>query len=468
MEENINNEELAVLDFNKLWRIIWYRKYWSLACYVIIIVSTILFTLQMPKKYTSEATILLNKSQSTNLADINPYILAQFSSSQKGGIASLLSGSGSNDNELAIMKSPIIIDQVIKENNIKYESGPKKGEFKTTKDFFESKQMKINEDKDSNLINIEYLSESPELSYNIVNSFINNYKKVSEEINSNKASKDKDFLQKELTNSNSEIADLSNELKQFKQNTGFIDKEISTKLLSSANPYSKKVAYKLSQMPEIEQRGKELELKLEAAITKYSTLKEKFEWISLVESMSKNASNITILEYPKIKRPFEKSEPSLSKNIILSVVVSIIFSSILVFALEIIDPKLTYFAINTQNTFWLEKKYNASYLSNMYISLKQQLKTLNTNKLSVITFNLNSTEIEFYNDRLKPFLTSLTSHKNCNIDEATDLIELFNTIEASEAVLLIGKIGSSEKELFLKIEEIVEENKNLLAKVILC
>src|SRR3989339_801450 len=157
MEENINNEELAVLDFNKILRIIWYRKYWSLACYAIIIISTILFTLQMPKKYTSEATILLNKAQSTNLADINPYVLAQISSSQKGGIASLLSGPGSNDNELAIMKSPKIIDQVIKDNNIQYESGKKTGELLTTKDFFETKKMKIDEEKDSDLINIEYL-----------------------------------------------------------------------------------------------------------------------------------------------------------------------------------------------------------------------------------------------------------------------------------------------------------------------
>lgn len=468
MEENINNEELAVLDFNKIWRIIWYRKYWSLACYVIIIVSTILFTLQMPKKYTSEATILLNKAQSTNLADINPYVLAQISSSQKGGIASLISGSGSIDNELAIMKSPITIDPVIKDNNIKYETGKKAGELMSTKDFLETKQMKISEEKDSNLINIEYLSESPELSYNVVNSFINNYNKVSEEINSNKATKDKDFLQKELTASETEITALSDELKKFKQNTGFIDKEISTKMLSSANPYSRKVAYKLSQLPEIEQRGKELEFKLQAAITKQSALKEKFEWTSLVENMSENASNITVLEYPKIKRPFEKSEPSLSKNIILSVVIAMIFSSILVFAIEIIDPKLTYFAINTQNTFWLNKKSNVSFLSNLFISLKQQLKTLNANKLSIISFNLNSDDINLYNDRLKPFLTSLTSCNSFNIDENTNLIELFNTIEKSEAVLLIGKIGSSEKELFLKIEEIVDTNKNLLAKIIIC
>ena len=48
-----------------------------------------------------------------------------------------LMGGGSSDinNEIEILKSPLVLNSVIKSNNLKYKKGRKKGEFLSVEDF---------------------------------------------------------------------------------------------------------------------------------------------------------------------------------------------------------------------------------------------------------------------------------------------------------------------------------------------
>lgn len=469
MNENTTVTEYNVLDIDRLWKIVCYRKYWSLIIYITIITATILVTLSLPKKYISEALILINKSSSTNLAEINPYVLDKATSSSKG-ISSFLSSGGGISEEMDIIKSPLVLDNVIKENHIVYESGPKQNSPISTEDLLEQNNLTFENTKDSNIISIKYKSISPKLSYNIVNSVIKNYQNISETINSKKATKDRTFLKEELAKTEKELAQYSQEMKQYKSQTNYVDPELEIKLLSSAqnlNLYKRTTANKINQIPETEQKTNELKLKLESTLQKFNMLKERYEWAFLVEKMAQNATNITILKKPEIKQLFEKSEPSLKKNIIVAVVVSIILSSLFAFFLEVTELTLTFLSLTPTKLFWFSQQTKRDYLNNLVLTLKQDLSALNINNLNIISFDLNEKDLELFKSNLDSFLTTIDKYKILNFETTTNPVEVFNFIESSSAILLLGKIGVSNKELFLKTEELSLEKNKLLAKVIL-
>ena len=83
----------------------------------------------MPKKWEVDADLYINKSNNSNFVDLNPYAIAELGAS--GGMSALMTGGGSLTNELELMQSPLVIDKVIKENDIRF----KKlfGIFKTVK-----------------------------------------------------------------------------------------------------------------------------------------------------------------------------------------------------------------------------------------------------------------------------------------------------------------------------------------------
>ncbi|MDD3012585.1 MAG: Wzz/FepE/Etk N-terminal domain-containing protein [Candidatus Gastranaerophilales bacterium] len=130
MENQFNNNQNSdeiIIDFNKIWRIICYRKSLIITCFVLAIILSGLLTILMPKKYETEAKLLINKSSSTNLADINPFIISDAVDIGGGGMSSLLGGSSNLSNEIEILKSPLVLDPVIKINNLKYKKGKKTG-----------------------------------------------------------------------------------------------------------------------------------------------------------------------------------------------------------------------------------------------------------------------------------------------------------------------------------------------------
>jgi uncharacterized protein involved in exopolysaccharide biosynthesis len=468
MEEKNEYQELDLL---KIWKVINYRKYYSLAIYVILIISAIIITAQIPKQYTSEASILINQSSSTNLADINPYILDKVLSTSSKSLGSFLSG-GADDlkNNIEIIKSPLVMDKVIKENNITYKSGPKARKFLSTKDFIEKKNLIITDKKDTNIIEISYESDDPEVSYNIVKSIIDTYQEVSEAINSRRASKDRAFLEDELAKTEQEMTVVQKKIKQFKQANNILGPEIDLQLLTSSggmNPYKKSIANKISNFPEIEIRFKELEVQSETIMDKYKLLKEKYEWAFLVERMSRNATNISILQQPEIKESFEKSSPSLKRNIIISVVLAIILSSVFVIMLEMIDKKLSYLHLNTDSLFWLNKQTDQTKLNNLFLNLKKKMDDISATTIHVIQLNLSETDQQYFMQQFKSFLTRCNDVKTLNYIDLTDVNTVYNFIDEANAVLLVAKIGQTDRQTYEQIERILEDQKKLIQIIII-
>ena len=159
MQPDELDEELNI-DFKKIFMIFWSRKTLILKVFCSVLVFFILLTFIMPKKYKVNADLYINKSNNTNLVDINPYAIEELGAG--GGMAALMSGtSGGLSNELEIMQSPLVIDKVIRENNlvIKKKWGiipnKKEGEYISTAAFLK-KNISIENKKGTNVVTIEY------------------------------------------------------------------------------------------------------------------------------------------------------------------------------------------------------------------------------------------------------------------------------------------------------------------------
>ena len=108
-------DEDLTIDFKKIFFSIWSRKEIIAKVFISVFVFFILLTFITPKKYLVDADLYVNKANSTNLADINPYIIEELGA---GGMAAIMGSNASLNNELELMKSPLVIDKVIRENNI--------------------------------------------------------------------------------------------------------------------------------------------------------------------------------------------------------------------------------------------------------------------------------------------------------------------------------------------------------------
>ena len=159
MQPDELDEELNI-DFKKIFMIFWSRKTLILKVFCSVLAFFILLTFIMPKKYKVDADLYINKSNNTNLVDINPYAIEELGAG--GGMAALMSGaSGGLSNELEIMQSPLVIDKVIRENNLVVKKkwgiipNKKEGEYISTAAFLK-KNISIENKKGTNVVTIEY------------------------------------------------------------------------------------------------------------------------------------------------------------------------------------------------------------------------------------------------------------------------------------------------------------------------
>ena len=176
-----NNEELTI-DLKKIFFALWHRKNLIIAIFLICILAFASLTFVLSKKYTVTADLYINKTTSSNLIEFNPFALDEVGAAG-GGVAALMSG-GNNAlaNEMELIKSPLVIDKVIKENNLVYGKkfgiipNKREGEYLSAAAFIgKGKNPSFENKKGTNVLTIEYKSKDPELAYNVVNSIINNY-----------------------------------------------------------------------------------------------------------------------------------------------------------------------------------------------------------------------------------------------------------------------------------------------------
>jgi len=450
MENNINNDEI-IIDFRKIWLTILYRKSSIFACFAIIIALALIATMFMPKKYESEAKILINKTNATNLAELNPFMISGMSD-MAGGMAGLLNGGSNLVNEMEIMKSPLVLDPVIRINQLKYKKGPKKGEYISADDFLK-KEISIDSLKGTNVITIKFESENPELAYNVVDSIIKNYKEIYEEINVKKAGNDKEFLKKSYTEAKQLV---DQKIQKLKSSSISANSGGALGTFSILQFYDKRINKDLSSISSSDIDAKKTQMELDQEVEKLKMVKSKYDWSSLVENLSKDATNIIILKNPELSKSFDNTEPKIIINIILAIVFSFFVSIIVILLKEKNDVMLSYTTFNEDAQVVNEESQNFSnLLVDLFISKPKEIsivslvdKSIESNLIRILKSNFPD---------IKIFLTSQQGTLKNHIDN----------ISNAENLILLSKIGFTDKNCYKQLKYMqMKLNKSTIADYI--
>lgn len=447
------NDDITI-DFKKILRIILHRWRLIIACYAVILGLAVLLTFVMPKKYVAKATVLINKSSDTNLAEINPFVIGELAGGSSGGLASsLLGGSSAQiENEIALIKSDQVINNVIKENDLKYNKGPREGQFLLREDFL-GKNFNAENEKGTNLITFSYKTSDPELAYNIVKSTLENYQEVHNSVNLEKAIRDKSFIQSFYAAAKKDFDEKITQVKEYNVSTGgtFADDLTMSdayKILLSQN--DKRLRAKLQQVPEVKVQNKKLRLDLEQDIERLNRLKERYDWSILVENMAKSTSNLVILNAPRIPATYEFKEPKLIINILLGCVLSFTLAFCAVLGKETMSKKLTYTDVSSEDYFF-ETVENAELLD-LIAWLKAHPAAQRMAFLSLVP---DETTNAFYS-RLQERFSSLDITKT---DKNNPVEEHLENILNADVTLFIVQPEFTERKLYKTLYQQAENKK---------
>ena len=439
LEDDLN------IDIKKIIFLLWYRKVLIIKIFICVLLIFVGLTFILPKKYEVDSDLYINKSNNSNMAEINPYFISEIGTGS--GMATMLAGGGNLTNELELMQSPLVIDKVIQENDIRYKKlfgifpTVKTGKLMSTEKFLK-KKVSFEIKKGTNVITVSYKDKDKELAYNIVNSIINNYVELHKNLNTEKAKSDKAVLEDEY---NKAKADLNKKMNSL---SGMPSQAMAgSGGISAMSAFSQSARKAMSSIQGQYVSGIKSEISLREDAEKVAELAKKLEWAKLVDNMSES-SNVVVLKEPRHLQDYEQASPKLLINIILGIVFGVIASLFAVIFAENTDKKLTYSMLSDEIVYNIEKDF---------IDLKTLLLAEKKNKISIAVF-------ESPNDLV---IDNLQKFKNINFVKAdiTDEFEL--GVEDTKKVIIIAKIGQTDSKLYKKVKNLLEKmNKTIVAEVL--
>ena len=335
LEEDFN------LDIKKILLALWTRKKLILKIFSIVLVLFILSTYISTKIWKVEADLYINKSNNTNMAEINPYFIEEVG--MGSGLAAMLAGgSGNLLNELELLESPRVIDKVIRENNLRFKPlfgfipTIKTGQYLTSDKFLKSKKLKIEIKKGTSVVSISYKHKDKELAYNVVTSLISNYVELRKELMSKKSKSDTKILESEY---NKVKAELDAKIKTV---SGLPATAMTgSGQLAAMSAFSNSARSAISNLQGQFIAGEKSKIAVTEEAEKLTQLSSKLQWAKLVESMS-DSSKVVLLKEPLPPKDWEYVSPKLLINIILGIVFGAIASLFAVMIAEMRDKKLSY------------------------------------------------------------------------------------------------------------------------------
>ncbi|MBQ7764181.1 hypothetical protein IJ384_02300 [bacterium] len=439
------DEELTI-DLKKIALAIWSRKELIIKVFVSVLVFFILMTFISAKKYVVDADLYINKSNNSNFVDLNPYAIAELGAA--GGMAALMSGGGNLTNELELMQSPLVIDKVIKENDLRFKKlfgifpTVKTGQLLTTEKFLK-KGISFENKKGTNVVTISYKSKDKELAYNVVSSIITNYVQLQKELNAQKSKSDKRVIEKSYNQA-------KEDLKKSVDNVSGLPEQafMQTANISAMSAFSSSAQSAMGQLRGQLIEGHKSKFAVTEEAAKVAELSKRLEWAKLVEEMS-DSSKVVVLKAPRILKDYEQASPKLFTNIILGVVFGVIASLIAVIFKEVTDKKLAYSMLGDNIIYSLEKDF---------IDFKRALLINQNKNISLIMFEQLSQNVV---ERLKEF-------NNLNLVQADISNDFVRNIENSNDVVIFAKVNQTDAELYKQIRQMLKEmNKNILREVLI-
>ena len=439
------DEELTI-DLKKIFLALWSRKFLIAKIFVAVFLFFVLMTFISAKKYTVDADLYINKTNSSNMAEINPYFISEVGTG--GGMAALMSGGGNLMNELEIMQSPLVIDKVIQENDLRFKKlfgiipTVKTGKPLTTEKFLK-KGISFENKKGTNVVTISYKSKDKELAYGVVNSIINNYIALHQELNSEKSKSDKTVLEAEYKQAKADLDKKMNSISGMPANT-----MAGSGGLAAMSAFSKSAQRALSGIQGQYASGIKSEIALREDAEKVAELAKKLEWAKLVDNMSES-SNVVVLKEPRHLQDYEQVSPKLFTNIILGIVFGAIASLFAVIFAENTDKKLTY-SMLSENII-----YNGE---NDFTDLKVQILAKKDKKIACVMF-----------EELSSFLAlQLKDFKNLDFIKADISSEFVERVKNSEEVIIFDSINKTNSKFYKQIKQMLNEmNKEISLEVLI-
>lgn len=439
------DEELTI-DLKKIFLALWSRKFLIAKIFVAVFLFFVLMTFISTKKYTVDADLYINKTNSSNMAEINPYFISEVGTG--GGMAALMSGGGNLMNELEIMQSPLVIDKVIQENDLRFKKlfgiipTVKTGKPLTTEKFLK-KKVSFENKKGTNVVTISYKDKDKELAYNVVNSIINNYIALHKELNSEKSKSDKTVLEAEYKQAKADLDKKMNSLNGMPANS-----MTGSGGLTAMSAFSKSAQKALSGIQGQYVSGLKSEIALREDAEKVAELAKKLEWAKLVDNMSES-SNVVVLKEPRHLQDYEQVSPKLFTNIILGIVFGAITSLFAVIFAENTDKKLTY-SMLSENII-----YNGE---NDFTDLKVQILAKKDKKIACVMF-----------EELSSFLAlQLKDFKNLDFIKADISSEFVERVKNSEEVIIFDSINKTNSKFYKQIKQMLNEmNKEISLEVLI-
>lgn len=439
--------EEFLIDFKKLFFTLWNRKYLILKVFLVTLIFFILLTYILPKKYIVDADLYINKAQESNLAEINPYVIEELSGKMSGGLSSIVGSGSMLTNELELIQSPLVIDKVVKENNIIYKKkfgilpNKKEGEFVSTKDFLK-KNISIENKKGTNVITIEYKNKKPDIAYGVVNSLINNYILLNKEKNKFKSQSDIHVLEEEYKLSKAELNNLVAETKGMPQ-------QATTSLgnIYAMSAFSKSAQESMQAIRGNLIQGAHSQIEIEEAKAKVAELSQKLAWAKMVEQMS-DTSKVLVIKEPKLPRDFEYVSPKLLINILLGIIFGSIFSVIACIFKEFTDDTLTFHNIGEDIIYNILKE-------------KQSLKTL------LISKRKEKTLFILHENLPNEIIQNLKEFKNIDFVPAEISEFLGQKIEDADNIILVSSINKTSSALYKEIKSLISKlNKSVIKDIL--
>ena len=440
------DEELTI-DFKKIFFALWSRKFLISKVFLLILLCFVILTFTSPKKYKVDADLYINKANNSNMMEINPYAIEELGAG--GGMAALMSGGGGAlTNELELMQSPLVIDKVIRENNLVYKKkfgiipNKKEGEYISTAAFLK-KNISFENKKGTNVITIEYKSKDPELAYNVVNSIINNYVELHKQLNSEKSKSDKKVIEAEYNKAKQALNSKLN------SSSGLPEQALaSSSGISAMSAFSKSAQQAMANLTGQVRAGEKSRVAVTEEAEKVAALSSKLEWAKMVDDMS-DSSKVLVLKEPQKLKDFEYSSPKLLINIFLGIVFGFIASLFAVIFAEHTDKKLTYSMLGDNIIYNLEEDFS---------DLKVLLLANADKRISIVTFE----------DIPKNILSKFENIRNINFIKADISNEFVNSIKTSDKVILVESVGKTNSKFYKQIKSMLQEmNKNIISEAII-
>ena len=433
------------VNFKKIWKIIWSRKALLIKVFCSVLAFFILLTFIMPKKYKVTADLYINKANNSNMMEVNPYVLNEAS----GSVVTMETDKVMN-NEIELIKSELVLDNVIKDNNIRYKKkfgfipNRKEGEYLSAKNFYnKGKYLKIDNKKNTNVISIEYKAKKPETAYGVVSSLIANYIELHKELNSEKSKTDKNLLEAEYATAKESLN------KKLSRSSGLPAQSMTgIGNLTALSAFSKSASSAVGSI-----RGQYLaEERSQIAINeekqKVAQLASKLEWAKMVEQMS-DSSKVLVLNEPKQPRPFENSSPKLLINIILGCVFGFLLALFSLIYVELKSSKLTYSMLTNDVIFNGFEKIN---------NIKIKIKSFNSKKVLIISL------VQLPNE----FLNAVQNIPNCGVVYYNGTDEFVEKMAVSDKIILVSKIDTTSADSYKIVRDVIkDQHKNILCDILI-